>query len=348
MSQVSLFNNQQAQAGATQGLGGNIETIASVSSQAIASPTGVSPQGQQILNVLNAHSTKASSIPSDVRAFRKSTGNPFDHEDATSVRKHDFTIPGETTDLSARLYKPDSHATNTSPALVYFHGGGFVLGDIESYDKMLSQLCKQSNTIVISVEYRLAPETPFPGAVEDTLHTYTWIRQHASDLGIDSENLAIGGDSAGANLAINVCRYYRDQGFTLPKLQLLIYPSIAGNDSTESREAFSEGLLLTKTVLNWFHDHYIPREIDKDPRFNLLQTTDLSNLPPAFVLTGGFDPLRDEGYRYAEVLRNNGIAVRHSCYTNMFHGFINFGVLAESQAAVSECANVLSNLMNTH
>lgn len=318
-----------------------------VSPAAKSALNGVNPEAQEVLDIINAFPTDPNAIPSVVREFRKAKGNPFDHQDppAEKIDKVDFCIPCDGHELLARIYRPQGKGNQQLPALAYYHGGGFVLGDIASYDKALAQLAYQSSVIVISVEYRLAPETPFPGAVQDAFDSFNWICREAKRFNIDPARIAIGGDSAGGNLAAVVCMNNRDRGLAEPAFQLLIYPSIIGNDRSESRELFAENLLLTKTALKWFHDHYISKEQQHDPRFNLLNASDFSNLPPAFILTCGFDPLRDEGQAYANELRLNGVAVRHSCYTDMYHGFFNFGILTQSQAAISECAKIMAHFL---
>jgi len=254
-------------------------------------------------------------------------------------------VPGSTDYLATRIYHPKNALKNNAPALVYFHGGGFVLGDIDSYDKLLTQLSAQSGVVICSVAYSLAPEAPFPQAINDAQIAFSWIVNNASQLGLNSARIAIGGDSAGANLAMACCLTNKKRNLPLPFFQLLIYPSVFGNNCTESRKLFAQGLFLTQQILDWFHDHYIPRKNDEDPRFNLLANNDFSSLPPAFILTAGFDPLRDEGEMLAKKLVKDGGCIRHSCYTDMFHGFMNFGKFKQSQNAVMECASILSEVM---
>jgi acetyl esterase len=281
----------------------------------------------------------------DVRALRKAIENPFEHPDALSVSRQDIVIPAEGFELPARIYRPRFEKHIHLPALVYFHGGGFVLDDISSHDKLLSQISEKSGVVVVSVEYRLAPEARFPAPVEDAIFSYRWLFEHADQFLIDSARMAIGGDSAGANLAAVVCMINRDNADPVPVFQLLIYPCTIGNNSSESRKRFCNGPILTAQVLKWYHDQYISKEMENDPRFNILSANNHANLPEAFILTCGFDPLRDEGEAYANKLRENGVAVRHSCYIDMFHGFINFGALKQSRAAVKECATVLSEFL---
>jgi acetyl esterase len=316
---------------------------ANVLNEACASSTGLDDKAKEVLNYIHSLPPAYEFEPEFVRKFRE---NPYEHEDVPHVIKQDITIPCENHELAARIYRPSTHQETLYPSLIYLHGGGFVLGGIESYDKLLSQLCVQSNVVIISVAYRLAPETVFPGAVEDTQQATDWIAKNAISLKLDATRIAIGGDSAGANLATVYCLLNKNRDDFKPNFQLLIYPSIVGNESTPSRKQFSKNLLLTKELLHWFHDHYISKAQENDPRFNILQSTDFLNLPPVFILTGGFDPLRDEGQWYADKLIKNGVTVKHSCYSDMFHGFINFGVLQQAKDAVTECAMELKSAMN--
>lgn len=310
---------------------------------ACKSNSGLDESAKEVLNFIH-------SLPPvyelELETVRNHRLNPYEHEIAEDVVKQNLTIPCEQHELAARIYRPKNTQNQELPALIYFHGGGFVLGDLDSYDKMLTQLCSQSGVVIISVAYRLAPETMFPGAVEDTQESTDWIAEHANFLRIDANRIAIGGDSAGANLATVYCLRNKKRNDFKPYFQLLIYPSIIGNDTSESRELFSEKLLLTKKLIQWFHQQYISVKQENDQRFNVLKFSDFSNVPPTFVMTCGFDPLRDEGQLYAKVLNESGVPVRHSCYTDMFHGFMNFGKLKQAKDAVAECALILKGVMN--
>lgn len=317
-----------------------------VSKTAKASPSGVSAQGKIVLEYVNSLPSIIGISPDKVREFRKGKANPFDHPPQPLVIREDIEITGAAENLLARVYTPDTVDNFDSAALVYFHGGGFVLGDIESYDNFIAHLAYESNLIILSVDYRLAPETPFPGAVEDACSAFSWLLENAEKFGIDRAKIAIGGDSAGGNLAASACILHRDEERQLPAFQLLIYPTTIANDTSESRELFAHELLLTQETLVWFHDHYIPREKARDPRFHILSASSHEDLPPAFILTGGFDPLRDEGSAYAEKLHNAGVPVRHSCYIDAFHGFINYGSVPQSREAIRECAAVLRSALS--
>ena len=314
-----------------------------VSTEAIASNSGLDSKTKEVLNFIHSFPPV---YTLDLDMVRKQRQNPFEHDLAKDVTNLDITIPCNNRDIVARVYRPQNTENEILPALIYFHGGGFVLGDIKSHDKMLAQLCSQSKIAIISIAYRLAPETMFPGAVEDAQETTDWIAKNSAELKIDSTRIAIGGDSAGANLATVYCHLNRERRDFKPYFQILIYPSIIGNDTSVSRELFSENLLLTKELLKWFHQQYISKNQENDSRFNVMNSTDFSNLPPAYILTGGFDPLRDEGQLYVRKLIENGVPVKHSCYTDMFHGFINYGHLQQSKDAVTECAMILNGVMN--
>lgn len=315
-------------------------------SSPMAAVTGVPADAAKILELIHSKPFCPNTEPKQVRAERKQAGNPFDFADAKTVARWNMVIPTTCGSVRARLYHPSEAPSAEAPALVYYHGGGFVLGSIQTHDNLTAQLAEKSGTVVVSVEYSLAPEFPFPQALNEAQECFNWLYENAEEMGIDRHRIAIGGDSAGANLAAVVCMLNRDQQKVMPALQLLVYPSTIGNNNTPSRREFSEGLLLTKEVLAWYHDHYIDRSEANDPRFNVLEADDHSNLPPAFVLTAGFDPLRDEGAAYADKLAQSNVVVRHTCYTDMFHGFLNFGTLRQAQAALMECAEVLSTSLS--
>ena len=317
-------------------------TNVNVLAVASASDSGLDEKATDVLDFVNSLPPAYQFKPDIVRKYRQ---NPYEHDVVNDVTKQDLTITLETHDLIARVYRPINTQNEILPALIYFHGGGFVLGDIESCDKMLAQLCSQSSVVIISVAYRLAPETVFPGAVKDVLQATDWVVKNTEYLKVNPSRIGIGGESAGANLATVYCLLSREKNDFRPYFQLLIYPCIIGNDTSESRELFSENLLLTKKLIQWFHQHYISKEQESDPRFNVMKFDSFEHLPPAFILTCGFDPLRDEGQLYVNKLEESGIVVRHSCYTDMFHGFINFGVLQQARDAVSECAVILNGVM---
>ncbi len=318
-----------------------------VTDVSLTDPEGFPHQTQVILDQIKDLPSMTDFEPWQIRKMRSDGGYPLDHKRDIGVRKKDFLIPGPQSKLPARIYTPyrDKKNKRKYGALVYFHGGGFSLGDIDAYDGVATQLADQSGLIVISVEYRLAPETPFPGGLMDAQHAFNWLYDHADKFQIDRRRMAIGGDSAGANLATVTCILNRDQNRPMPVFQMLIYPCTNGNNSSKSRDRLVDAPIVPRHVMEWMHDHYITKEHADNPRFNVLATKDLSALPPAFIMTAGYDPLLDEGEAYANRLKDSGVAVRYSCYTNMFHGFYNFGVFPESRLAINESAEILAKAL---
>ena len=251
-----------------------------------------------------------------------------------AVDARDVTVDGAAGPLRARHYTP-IHAREASPLLVYFHGGGFVIGDLETHDGLCRLLCGGAEIQVLAVDYRLAPEHPAPAAVEDAYAAYRWAVDHAHDLGVDPERIAVGGDSAGGNLATVVCQLARGTGGPSPVLQLLLYPvtyNFAGD--TRSATLFADGFFLTKPDMDWFRDCYLGAAAVEptDPRVSPLLADDLSGMPPAIVVTAGFDPLRDEGDQYATALADAGVDVDHLRFGSLVHGFANFFPLGGDSA----------------
>lgn len=309
------------------------------------SPGGIGQEGQLIVDLINKAPSWIDSEPHEVRAMREEVGNPFEHDNVDSVEKRDIEIPCSQVGIPARIYTPKTEVNESRASLVFYHGGGFSLGNVDSYDRICIQLAHQSGLVVISIEYRLAPEARFPCGVIDAQDSFNWIAGNAVQLHLDPDKIAVGGDSAGANLATVLCILNRDQEKIIPAFQLLIYPWTAGANLSSSRERLEDGAIIPKNVLDWFQTHYIAKEHCDDPRFNVLGVEDLSGLPPAFVLTAGYDPFVDEGEAYAKKLESSGVDVRYSCYADMFHGFLNFGTIPQAQAALTELASVLASAL---
>jgi acetyl esterase len=246
--------------------------------------------------------------------------------------------------IPLRLYRPlGSTMDQKLPVLVYYHGGGWVIGDLETHDTLCRQLANGSGCAVLAVDYRLGPEHRFPAAVDDAIAAAHWVRANAEALHLDASRRAVGGDSAGGNLAAAVAIAARDARDLPLSFQLLIYPATDMRCVAPSHESNGQGYLLTKDTITYFHDHYIddPRH-DLDWRASPLLHEDLSLLPPAFVLTAGFDPLRDEGMQYAQKLTEAGTPSTLVCFERQIHGFILMGrVLDEANAAVAMCATQL-------
>jgi acetyl esterase len=268
-----------------------------------------------------------------------------DGEIAVGVK--DMSIPGPAGAIRARHYVPvnavpvdssrERSSEGTRPLLVFFHGGGFVIGDIETHDGLCRLICRDAGVHVLSIDYRLAPEHKAPAAGEDCYAAYRWALEHAAELGADPARVAVGGDSAGGNLAAVVSLQARDHGVQLPALQLLIYPVTDFNAETRSKTLFAEGFFLTKKDMDWFQANYLEGASvgDEDPWVAPLLAEDLSGLPPALLLTGGFDPLRDEGDQYAAKLAAAGVTVDHRQYPSVVHGFANFFPLGGGSATAT-------------
>jgi acetyl esterase/lipase len=220
----------------------------------------------------------------------------------------DGVLPGAAGSLDYRLYRPDTRGPH--PIVAYFHGGGWVLGTHDSDDPFCRDLCVRSNAVIVSVNYRHAPEDRFPAAAEDAFAAVHWIAEHSQELGGIPGELAVAGWSAGGNLAAVVCQLARDAGGPAICGQLLVTPVTDSDMETGSYTDNAEGYVLTKTLMKWFWDHYADPEDRADPRVSPLRSADLSGLPPAFVVTCEFDPLRDEGIAYAKAMEAAGVPVR--------------------------------------
>lgn len=242
-------------------------------------------------------------------------------------------IPGPGGDLAIRVYTPEGKGP--FPVLVFFHGGGFVLCNLDTHDPVCRNLCAGAGCVVVAVDYRLAPENKFPAATDDCLSAVRWSAENADAIRGDPDRIAVGGDSAGANLATVTAMRIRDEGG--PKLcgQLLVYPvTDYHTPGTPSIEEFA-GLFLTREEMVWFSEQYLngPSEID-DPHVHPLRAKDLSGLPPALVMTAECDPLRDEGEHYADRMASAGVPVQHIRYDGMIHGFFGFlGIFDQAQQA---------------
>jgi len=250
--------------------------------------------------------------------------------------------------VAMRVYRPLGAAAGaTLPALVYFHGGGWVIGDLDTHDTLCRELANGAGVCVVAVDYRRAPDHRFPAAVDDCYAATRWIVAQAAALRIDPTRLAIGGDSAGGNLAAVVAIAARDAGDLPLAYQLLIYPATDQRAASPSHTANGQGYLLTSDSVAYFRAHYLEREEDwPDWRASPLLHEDLSRLPPALVLTAGFDPLRDEGAAYADRLSAAGNRVAYVCFERQIHGFILMGkVLDEANAAVALCASELKRAL---
>jgi acetyl esterase len=253
----------------------------------------------------------------------------------------DRTLPGPAGTIPVRLYTPAIRGP--LPVFVYLHGGGWVLGDIEGSDGFCRTFCNAAQCIVMSVGYRLAPENPFPAAVEDSYHAVLWASENAAGFGGDATRLAVGGDSAGGNLTAVVTLIARDRGQPALKYQLLIYPVTDAACDAPSYSENADGYFLTRDAMQWFWGHYIGKEVHRsNPLVSPLRAISLKGLPPALVITAEYDPLRDEGEAYAERLRAAGVPVQLTRYDGMIHGFFMMGgVLDQGRRALEQAAAAL-------
>jgi acetyl esterase len=257
------------------------------------------------------------------------------------AKVEDSQIPSPDGPIPVRVYTPDG--TGPFPVLVYFHGGGWVIGNLDTVDAPCRALANRAGCVVVSVDYRLAPEHKFPAAPKDCYAATRYVAENASAYTIDPTRIAVGGDSAGGNLAAVVAQMARDRGGPALAFQLLIYPVTNHDYGTASYQANAEGYLLTKGAMVWFWDLYLATESDgSDPFASPLRAPDLSGLPPAFVLTCEFDPLRDEGEAYAARLRDAGVQVEVKRYDGLIHGaFQMAGVLDRSREMLDDAATAL-------
>ncbi len=257
----------------------------------------------------------------------------------------DRQIAGAGGPLRLRFYTPRD-ITGPSPALVFFHGGGFALGDLESHDSLCRALAEWAMVRVIAVDYRLAPEKPFPAAVDDCVTAWQWVAENAPGLAVDPDRISVGGDSAGGNLATVVAQEMVRTGGPVPRSQLLIYPVTDFTSISDSRREFARGFFLTDDLMDQFTDAYLVSGEDRsDPRISPIKG-DLHDLPPAHVVTAGFDPLRDEGEAYAEAMRAAGVRVTTQREEGLIHGFANMvGYGTAAPAAVRRMAVALQRGM---
>ncbi len=254
------------------------------------------------------------------------------------LETRNLTVAGADGLLDARLYVPFAAGAGTGPGIVFFHGGGFVLGDLESHEMLCRRLADAGRLRVLSVAYRLAPEHRFPAAPEDAVAATTWASTYADAIGFDPARMGVAGDSAGGNLAAVVAQQVKSRGLAPLKAQILIYPCTQFLQMTPSQIRLKEGYMLTQAAQDFFRDKYLPnRECALDTRCSPLLENDLGGLPPAYIVTAGYDPLLDEGRAYADKLEACGVRVTYREYAGQIHGFFNMtAISSEARRAIAD------------
>jgi acetyl esterase len=293
------------------------------------------PQAQVVIDMiesLGVAELTADTDPNAVRALMNAAVMPSGIEIASVSERE---VPGPNGPVPVRVYRPAGDAAK--PVIVYYHGGGWVLGSLETHDGTCRRLADGADAVVVSVDYRMGPEDRFPAAVDDSYAALTWVAANAAEIGADPARLVVAGDSAGGNLAAVMSQRAREDGPAIA-FQLLIYPVTDHEFTSVSMEENAVGYYLTRDAMRWFYDHYLedPSQGD-DPRVSPLRAADLSGLPPAFVLTAQYDPLRDQGIAYADALREAGNVVEMTMYEGLFHGFFSmFDLIDAGKAAFDD------------
>jgi len=327
----------------------------------MSGPRLLDPQTQALLDAVAASGALATHqlSPAQARSAYLSRRDTLQPPPLPVGKVRDIEIDGPGGALKLRIYRPGADTdtntdtninTNTDsllPALMYFHGGGFVVGNLDTHDTLCRALCNQACCVVVSVDYRLAPEHAYPAAALDCIAATRWTHANGAKLNIDTTRLAVGGDSAGGQLAAVVsqsCKGELDLAF-----QLLIYPITDARMQSESIERNGQGYLLGKRDLAYYYDHYLAgRDVCLEPMASPLLAPDLSDLPVTLVLTAGFDPLHDEGLAYANALSQAGTKTQYVSFARQVHGFILMGrVIDEAQLAIDTCASALRRALHT-
>ena len=305
--------------------------------------------GGKPIETLSPQEARQQPTPTDaVKSLLRKDGK--DPSDDMGVKTSDITIPGAAGPIQALIYKPHDHSEDKlHPVVVYFHGGGFVIADLDVYDGGPRGVSKMADVIVVSVHYRQAPEHHFPAAHDDALAAYRWVLENAQTFRGDPQNVAVMGESAGGNLAIGVSMMARDAGLAAPKHQVLVYP-VAGVDmDNESYVENADAKPLNKPMMKWFVKHIFANEADaQDPRINIVEKANLSGLPSTTVICAEIDPLRTEGELLAEKLEQAGVDVRHKTFNGSTHEFFGMAaVVPDAAAAQTFAAHELKRAFGT-
>jgi len=275
--------------------------------------------------------------PTDAKAAYEERALKLCFKDVPIGKSEDLEISGPHGPIPIRIYQPEG-SNGTLPVLVYYHGGGWVIGSRNSHDALCRQISNQGRFLIVSVDYRMGPEAKFPAAVDDSIAAMNWVSENIGQYGGDDKKIAVSGDSAGGNLSAVVCIAASLNQCPMPIFQWLIYPATDMFIETNSHKEFSEGYFLTQNLMNWFQDQYLSSPADKnDWRASPIRAKSLNSVPPALVQTAGFDPLKDEGKAYADRMASEGVQVTYTDYPGMIHGFINLGgAINTAQTAIDE------------
>src|SRR3989441_6726432 len=287
------------------------------------------PQAQEVINLAIKAGRPAYNTlsPKDARQLFRETRPASTPTPPEIGAVRNLVAEGPGGPIPLRVYRPTGVAAGAAlPALVFFHGGGWVIGDLDTHDVLCRQLTAEAGITVVNVDYRLAPEHKFPAAADDAWAATRWVAAHGSDLGVDARRLAVGGDSAGGNLAAVVALLARDAGAPAISLQVLVYPVTDLGAETKSYADLADGYMLTRDSMRWFRAQYLTKEEDAlDWRVSPIRAKSLAGVAPALVITAGFDPLRDEGEAYPRKLREAGVSVDAVCFGGMIHGLVPMG-----------------------
>lgn len=284
-------------------------------------------------------------IPSveEARGQLKKMAELMDSPAPALARMENKFIPGPAGEMPARLYSPVAHGEADLPVLMFMHGGGFVQGDLDTHDAPCAKLARDAHCLVIALDYRLAPEHKFPAAVDDCIAAYKWLSDNVADWGGDAARIALAGDSAGGNLSAVICQQIKGGNVPMPAAQVLIYPATDFNADTPSHEELADGFIIPRDRMLWYTEQYLNGDGDKDdPRASPLLAKDFSGLAPAMVITGGFDPLRDEGRAYADKLSAAGVPIVYREWPGQIHAFISLTkMIPQGDACLREIADYL-------
>jgi acetyl esterase len=307
------------------------------------------PQAKGLLDAMAANpGPRIIDLPvPEAREMYRGIAATLDLQGVPIGKVEDRNIPGPDGDIPVRLYTPVAAGGDALPVLVYFHGGGWVIGDLETHDALCRTFANEAGCKVVAVDYRLAPEHRFPAAADDCLAAVKWVEANGSDIGVDATRIAVAGDSAGGNLAAVVSQLAKAGKGPKIAFQLLIYPVTDTDVDTASYRANAAGYFLERDGMIWFFDHYLNGADRNDTRIAPLKAASLAGLPPAYVVTAGFDPLKDEGRAYAEALKAAGVPTEYVNYEGMIHGFFNLqGAFDVSRDAVKAAAKALKEALS--